>query len=992
MNGHFDLAPADWATLRQLLQTGLELEPRARDTWVDGLTVEYEAFKPRLRALLAHAGDSQAGARLDTLPKIETAQFLADRAGADAPRGADVPGDPIGPYRLMRQIGEGGMGSVWLAERADGLVERPVALKLPRLLTDRAALGERLARERGFLATLNHPHIARLYDAGLTAEGRPYLALEYVEGQRIDTYCAEHGLDVRARLALFIQVADAVAHAHAKLIVHRDLKPANILVTADGQVRLLDFGIAKLVEDGTAQETELTQLAGRALTPDYASPEQIAGQAIGIGTDIYSLGVVLFELLAGRRPYQLKRDSRAALEEAILAADPPRPSSVAADAKLSKRLRGDLDTIVLKALKKSPEQRYATVNALVEDIERYRTRRPVLAQPDSRAYRLRKFVTRNTLAVGSAAAVAVALVAGAAAAMWQANVALAEKQRAEEVKDFIASTFRAADPFRAPGRIPNALELLMQAKERIDRIDRSRVHMRVELLNIIGSNLLAMQDPKAAEPVLQQARDEAAAGLRRDDPSALLARRYLAQVYWQTGRLKEMRAELTEILPIARAQVQRHPANLVALLLNQANLEKAEFHLDAAEAAAMEGLGVIDARLGGRYPDKVTLLTNLSGTYQSRGDFIRAFASAERAYKTALEMYPGNAKHPTVVSAHFSYAAALRAIGQTERSVRELREVLKYTSEVFGPTSRFYGLRLNALAETLVEAGEVGEALGVAAESARLLKEHYAAGTKNRLAGDIVEGRALLAARRPDAALKLLGRAHDSLVSTFGVDNSLVLDTRRHRALAAAYAGRTENATDELQTVATLRARLEGDDFDRNALIRSVVARLRGDHVNALLMLDRVQASINEGPRAELNRLPLQIEIGLNELELGRPEVAVVSLEKALARARALHRPTTPESADALVGLGRARLARREPAAALSALQEANAFWQDFDPENRWAGEAAFWLGRCYSALGRPNEAKQVNARAAKILARSPLPGDAKLVQLAQSYSDVAKR
>ncbi len=261
----------------------------------------------------------------------------------------------VGPYRLLREIGTGGMGAVWLAERADGMLKRRVALKLPRLAWDIPGLAGRMERERDILAELEHQNIARLYDAGVDAQGRPYLAMEYVEGRPLDVYCREHGLGVQERLGLFLQVARAVAHAHARLVVHRDLKPTNILVTSDGSVRLLDFGIAKLLEGEvgreSANESLLTQLGGRALTPDYASPEQIRGQAITVAVDIYSLGVVLYELLTGERPYKVA--SAAMLEDAVVRLEAPLASSVAHDKARARELRGDLDTIVAKALKKS---------------------------------------------------------------------------------------------------------------------------------------------------------------------------------------------------------------------------------------------------------------------------------------------------------------------------------------------------------------------------------------------------------------------------------------------------------------------------------------------------------------------------------------------------------------------------------------------------------------------------------------------------------------
>jgi len=460
---NLDLAPPDWATLRGLLDALLELPPVEREPWIAQLAPPLDGFRDRLRVLASSANVEFADAVLSRLPVVETSQFASapPRAESAIPDSALQ----VGPYRLLREIGAGGMASVWLAERTDMLQGRQVALKLPRLLGARTELSARLAREREILATLQHPHIARLYDAGVADDGQPYLALEYVCGERLDTYCTRNALDVPARLRLFLQVARAVAYAHAQLVVHRDLKPSNILVTEAGEVRLLDFGIAKLLEDAAgAPETELTRLGGRALTPEYAAPEQILGQTIGTAADIYALGVVLFELLTGARPYKLRRDSRAALEDAIVQTDVPRPSTVAPDARLSRQLRGDLDTIVLKALKKAPAERYGTVLGLAEDIERHLARRPVLARPDSRWYRLSRFVARNRTAVGATAAVLVAVLAGAAAALWQAHEARQQRDlaayqqwRAQTANEFLG--FLITD-LAADGRPVSMADLL----------------------------------------------------------------------------------------------------------------------------------------------------------------------------------------------------------------------------------------------------------------------------------------------------------------------------------------------------------------------------------------------------------------------------------------------------------------------------------------------------------------------------------------------------
>ena len=536
-----------WAELNQLLDSALDRPAAQRAEWIEMLAPQYEALKPRLRDLLSRTDPGEDGTFLGTLPKFEP--DAGDSDGADA--SGDQPGDQVGPYRLLRELGHGGMGTVWLAERSDGLIERPVALKLPHGASKRAGLALRMARERRILAALTHPNIARLYDAGLTAEGRPFLAIEYVEGRQIDDYCRERQLDLKSRLRLFAQVARGVAYAHTKLVVHRDLKPANILVTSDGQVRLLDFGIAKLLDEGEAEGAQLTEFAGRALTPAYASPEQILGDPLTIASDVYSLGVILYELLAGQRPYNPKRDSRGALEDAIVQEEPA-PPSVVADRQSRIALRGDLDAIVLAALRKKPEGRYPTVHALVDDIERYLSARPVLAQPDSSWYRMRTFIKRNTLGVSAASAVFAATVIGAGVARWQARVALAEKTRAEQVKEFIASVFREADPTQGKGKVLSGAELLRQAELRLhDRAD-VEPQIRVELLAIIGESLFGLQENTDSARVLGQALQlYESLGVPSD---ALGARLHLvlSQVYEIVGRHDDARRALDRSFAVLR--------------------------------------------------------------------------------------------------------------------------------------------------------------------------------------------------------------------------------------------------------------------------------------------------------------------------------------------------------------------------------------------------------------------------------------------------------
>ncbi|MGB8913271.1 MAG: serine/threonine-protein kinase, partial [Candidatus Sulfotelmatobacter sp.] len=355
-----------------------------------------------------------------------------------SPNSTGLAGQTLGPYTLISQIGQGGMGSVWLARRSDGRFERQAAVKFVSLARAGPATEERFKREGSILGRLTHPHIAELLDAGISSHGQPYLILEYVDGKMIDQYCDRRKLDLEARVRLFLDVLAAVAHAHANLIVHRDIKPPNVLVTTGGKVKLLDFGIAKLLEgEGqTGAATLLTRESGSALTPEYAAPEQLTRQPVTTATDVYALGVLLYVLLSGHHPAGSNLHSPAELLKAVLEFEPPRASdAITADDKLiaeqrgvtpdklRRQLRGDLDTIIAKALKKAPAERYSSVTALADDLQRYLKHEPISARPDTIAYRARKFVHRNRVVVALAIVALIAIVAGSGTAIYQARIA-----------------------------------------------------------------------------------------------------------------------------------------------------------------------------------------------------------------------------------------------------------------------------------------------------------------------------------------------------------------------------------------------------------------------------------------------------------------------------------------------------------------------------------------------------------------------------------------
>jgi serine/threonine-protein kinase len=988
VNSNFQLDPQQWSTLRQLLDEALERPPSERAAWLDQLDeTRHGLLKPRLRALLAHDETEGAARSLETLPKVETVEFAPRQPGEEG----ELPRERIGPYRLVRLLGEGGMGSVWLAERTDILQKRPVALKLPRGAWRRAGLAERMAREREILAALNHPNIARLYDAGVADDGQPYLALEYVEGKSIDAYCSDNHLDIRARLQLFLQVARAVAHAHANLVLHRDLKPSNILVTEAREVRLLDFGIAKLLAEGGAQATAVTEVAGRAMTPDYASPEQILGRALSTASDVYSLGVVLYQLLTGARPYKLKRESRGALEDAIVHAEPARPSEIAADPKLRRALRGDLGTIVLKALKKAPHERYGTVGALVDDIERYLDNRPVLAQSDRTLYRLYKFVVRNKLSVAAGSAVLVAVLVGAGVAIWQARVAVEERKRVEQVKEFIASIFRDTSAFaRGGGTPPWAADLLRKASANLDDSPSVTPQVRVELRCILGEVLTSIGDLRVADEVLSKATDEAERSLGPDHARTLYARMLLTNVYRGQGRTAEMRRELDVLVPMLRGAGAAAQGSLVAALTSRAQMELDDARYEVAVAAAQEAQELAVALLGKRHPHAIAASLALAEAHVSANPGPLAVQVAEQAQALARDAYQDNPRDPAVIEAARLHALALGGAGETERAIEILRRAARVAAEVYGETSIAVGVLTQNLGMYERRTGNVKDALATSERALRIVGEQAPRNAHTYLATAREHGLALLAARRGKAAVPLLQQGAQTANRVFGPDHRAAFYARADLALGLAYAGRVSEARQQMRTaVAETQPRAESIGY-RVFYVAGVLERLAGHYRSAAqlqAMAQRSFATMDPESLALEDRLALAetlIELGLNAADAGNHQEAVQALERARAQLSGVQRHSSPLLADLLIGLGRSHLSLGAPRKARAFLQQADEFWRDFDPESRSAGEAAFWLARSSAALGRHVEARTNYARAAKLLVRSPFPADATLLQLAR--------
>lgn len=511
------LSPNQWRLLSPLLDKALAMTDQERSIWLSSLRTQDPGLVLHLEKLLhEHRVLSEEG-------------FLEKRS-VGLPAEPGLAGQTLGVYTLLSQIGQGGMGSVWLAERNDGRFERRVAVKFLNIALIGKGGEERFRREGRILGRLAHSHIAELIDAGITRVGQPYLVLEHVDGDHIDRYCDQHGLGVEARIRLFLDVLRAVGQAHANLIVHRDLKPSNVLVRGDGHLKLLDFGIAKLLEqDGQpGDEPPLTVESGRAMTPQFAAPEQLKGEGVTTATDVYALGVLLYLLLTGQHPAGTGPHTPADLVKAVVDTEPTRPSDSVAHPRanpeiatanaarrattpdrLSRLLRGDLDTIVTKALKKDPTERYPSVTALADDLRRYLRNEPISARPDTLGYRAAKFVRRNRTAAVFAGLALIATVAGLSGTLMQARTASIQRDfalrqvgRSEALNNFHEFLLSDAAPSGKPFTVN---ELLGRAEHIVERQHAADDPNRVVLMISIGRQYMAQDEGTRAHRVLEEA-------------------------------------------------------------------------------------------------------------------------------------------------------------------------------------------------------------------------------------------------------------------------------------------------------------------------------------------------------------------------------------------------------------------------------------------------------------------------------------------------------
>jgi serine/threonine protein kinase/tetratricopeptide (TPR) repeat protein len=640
----------------------------------------------------------------------EARGFLAGHAVANATIdsiGLDddtlAPGARFGAYELERQLGCGGMGDVWLARRIDGRFEGEVALKVLHAHVAQSSARERFVREGRILGQLSHPHIARLLDAGSTPLGVLYLVLDYVAGEPLDHWCEARCLDIEARLRVFLQVCQAVSHAHAHLVVHRDLKPANILVTPSGQIKLLDFGIAKLVEpEKGAEETELTRMSGRALTPDFAAPEQILGQSITTATDVYALGVLLYLLLSGRKPYRRRDMPLRELERHVLHAEaiPLGRVALAGDdaaaiaerrrmtpQKLKRLLTGDLEMIAAKAMRPEPVRRYTSVDQLSADIERYLTRRPVLAARDSVTYRMRKFVRRHVVGV-SVAAAAIVLACGFAIVM-SIQVARTERERvrAEQVSGFLVDLFELSDPYKARGNEVTARELLDHGARRIETQFTAQPETRAELSRTVGNVYGRLGLAREAQALLEKS----LAGLIElhgpVHPEIAATLNEIGNALLDQGKLDAARARLEAALKMRREITGTDDRAVAKTLMDLGRVAQDSGDPSRAERYLRDSLAMY-SRLGvGASTDASDVMGELGILLVYLGRFADAVEQLQAALR--IDRPALGADYPRVIMETHNLAFALQSLGRFAEAEPLFLQTNEQLRRVLGPEHPF---------------------------------------------------------------------------------------------------------------------------------------------------------------------------------------------------------------------------------------------------------------------------------------------------------------
>lgn len=722
-----------WDQLQRLYDEAQPLGAEARNALISRVAQQDAEIADQLKRML-EAPEDRAGSLVDGA--LEEFSSSGDQEAEILTQ--------LGPYRLLESIGAGGMGRVYLGERSDGAFDRQVAVKVVKRGMDSDEMLTRFRLEQQILARLEHPHIARLLDAGIGEDGRLYYVMEYVDGQPIHRYCDEHRLSIGQRLELFSRVCEAVQYAHQALVVHRDLKPSNILVSADGQVKLLDFGIAKLLD---APDAALTRTGEAVLTPDYAAPEQILRQTITTAVDIYALGVLLFELLAGARPFEAEAEGDR--RERILNTDPLPPSRVISRARsgrseavdthkvetsrqlsasqLERRLKGDLDNICLKALRRQPKNRYRSADQLSEDVDRYRRGLPIIARPHSLGYRMGRFLKRHTMASAAtlgALALVVSLITFYTQRLAQErDTAIAEQHKTRAVVDFVTNMLLQADPGESLGEKVTVGSVLDAAVDRLDTELTEQPEVRARLLAVLGEVKYVLSDSDEAESLLREALEGQLAAYGETHLDTATTQLLLAFIHQGRGAYDEAGALLDRSEATRRQLLPLSDPRIVEVISAQAELTEFEGDYPAAETLYREALRL--ARLADPPSQNhvASALTNLGGLLRIIGQNKDAEQYLNDALVVFEQLYPDG--HPDMSGAQRQLAGLLRDTGRHEDAKALYEQLIADRERMLGPTHIEVAHSYNSYSQLLSAMGENAAAAEAQQKMIDLIRDHH---------------------------------------------------------------------------------------------------------------------------------------------------------------------------------------------------------------------------------------------------------------------------
>ena len=804
------------------------------------------------------------------------AEGILDKPPAARPRGSER---RIGPYRVLSELGRGGMGVVYLAERDDGEFQRRVAVKILAGSPDGEELHQRFRAERQILATLDHPNIAQLIDGGVTDGRLPYLVMEYVDGMPITDYCDRHRLGVRERLRLFMDVCSAVHHAHRNLVIHRDLKPGNILVTQQGQVKLLDFGIAKLLNPGlSAAAAPVTRHAARILTPEYASPEQVRGEPLSTTSDVYALGVVLHELLTGLRPQPDTRPSSVARRspQAAVTRD-------ATPEHLSRMLRGDVDAIVAMALRAEPSRRYGSAELLAQDVEHYLEGLPVAAHKGSRWYHARKFVRRHWLAAAAVAVAVTSLTAGAAVTLRQRAAAQRERDRAQQalaesqrITAFLIGLFEANDPAQLRGHAVTAQDLLERGRQQAEEL-RDQPLVQARMLEVIGRVYHATAQYADARGLFERALSIREAHLGGDHPDVAETLVALAQTLRFQSKYVDADAAARRALDIrVRAYGPRH-ADVAASLLQVGSMSVFLADLDRALHVTRQAVGVYES-----LPQSDSALANalvtLGATLIRRAEY----EEAERQLRRAIVINRGiRAEHPQLASSIMSLAYLVAELPDRVAEADSLyRQGIEMRRRTLGSDHPLYAFALGDYAAFLNVTGRHREAMAVAQQHYDLITSIF--GPEHPRTAEVMATYAVALARvgRTSEAIAVARRSLELRLVRLGRVHNSTASAMRQLATLLHDDGQTAEAERLIrEAIEIIRTSSGGAETGLLALAHAELARFQADGrrfaeaEQSLLHALRIYQQSNVPPTHRDHRNALRALIELYE-SWGKPSEA----------------------------------------------------------------------------------------------------------------------